>query len=122
MVFADLSKFLNPQPERVELRHPVTGELIGVLHSKGGVAHREDGPAHMWFQDGKMWAQEWYVNGQAHRENGPAKMYLKHPQPRGKEAIAANGERIAEWHMNGEYVGQGILDHKTFHTHWHKGD
>lgn len=120
-MYLDLSK-LNEQ-KKTEVTDPATGKTVMVVYTKGGVVHRDDGPAAIHLDvDGNHWAQEWYVNGVIHRDDGPARMYLQHPMPTGEEAIAANGKHIAEWHIDGKYMYQAILDPTTFHQHWHKGD
>jgi hypothetical protein len=115
-MYLDLSK--RNEQKITEITHPVTGQVIMVVHTKGGVVHRDDGPAAIHYDaNGNPWAQEWYVNGIAHRDNGPAKMYLNHPKPQGYES----GERICEWYFNGQYTDSAALDHPTFHQHFHKG-
>lgn len=112
-----------------EVKHPVTNLLVMKIFTLNGKVHRDDGPAMIHYDtEGKVWAQEWYCNGMAHREDGPAKLYLKHPQPQGKMAIEANGERIAEWYRihpetgKQDYYSSGVLNHETFMEHWHKED
>ncbi len=106
MVYLDLTQFTKSKVT-------VVGDMT--IHTKGGVVHREDGPAII-----TSWSKEWYINGKAHREDGPSKMYLKHPIPTGSESIAAGGKYIAEWHIDGVYSAQAILDHETFMKHWEK--
>ena len=106
MAFLDLTK-MN-QPEITTYDSPFG---LVTIHTKGGVVHREDGPA---VTHGD-WAQEWYVNGKAHREDGPAKLYKTHPMP-----TAPGLQNIAEWHLNGQYQMNALLDDATFNKHWHK--
>jgi hypothetical protein len=120
-MFLDMSK-INDQ-QMTEIKHPLTGQVVMVIHTKGGQLHRDDGPAEVHMDaEGKTWAQVWAKNGQIHRDDGPARMYLKHPQPTGKAAIDADGKHIVEWHFNGQFQSAAILDEQTFHKHWHKGD